>query len=890
AGVKAAMMLDMFNAALKTFGNHSLDFQPRIGYVPEMDFNAPRAFYHSYTNLISPFRYLTCTDIFTPELNTYNRSFNPRMIRGGVMMTYSARSMTNGIEVSEDVAEAPESVLMESKVAAAVTVDMAKEEAIEEEADAGNSAEGGNTDNFEYRDSEVPLAFFAPILTTDEQGNLSYSFTVPNANTSWILSAMAYTTDLRTASITRSAIASKPIMVTPNLPRFIRTGDEIFIESQVFNTTENATTAQTEVEILNPSDGEILQSETYTTEIGASGSATVRTKVSAPFDIPFLCFRIKSSTEGFSDGEQALIPILPSSTPVFESSDFYIPADEKKFSLKLPDYGADTQVTLTYCDNPIWYVVTALPGLQQSNPISAVDAARNIFSAAIAKGIIERYPQIGEALEYWLSNPSDSIMTSMLERNSELKTMLLAATPWMQNAQSDTERMTRLALLLNKKECEKTIAEATKFISHLQSTDGGISWMKQYSSPSLWTTTSVLNTLGKLNSLKFMPANDDLTNIINKGLKYIEKEYTSIFSKYPNSDFTTYTETVTRYPEYTPSTIGRSMISTTSQRIIKNWKGMDIEGKANAALLLYRSGNKATAATILKSLDEYATVSPDKGMWWQPVNNRTSALSALSSTASALNAYTTITPGAPQIEKITQWLVLQKQATDWGNTSVAAEIVAAILTSSPEWISESGKVNFKLNGKNLPCESTKYTGETKIRLNPKTASGAHLNIIRNNITPAWGGVISVDTKDMKNVNAASCNQLSITKQFVVAGKSGWEKQDSLKVGDKVKITLIIKSESAIDYLAITDSRAACFEPVEQTPAPIWSDGICFYRENRDSSTNIFVDHLPKGTFVIEYEMWVNNAGEFASGIATAQSQYAPEIAAHSSGKRIISTR
>ncbi len=236
------------------------------------------------------------------------------------------------------------------------------------------------------------------MLTTDEYGNLSYSFTVPNANTTWILSAMAYTSDLRTASLNRSAIASKPIMVAPNLPRFVRTGDVIFIESQIFNTTETTASAKTEVQIINPANGEILQSETYTSEIGPNGSATVRTKVAAPFDIPFICFRIKSSTEGFSDGEQALIPVLPSSTPVIESTEFYVPSGTDTYTVNLSKYNPDSRVTFTYCDNPVWYVVTALPGLSRRTLDSAPEAACRIFSAAVAKGLVNRYPQIASAL------------------------------------------------------------------------------------------------------------------------------------------------------------------------------------------------------------------------------------------------------------------------------------------------------------------------------------------------------------------------------------------------------------------------------------------------------------------------------------------------------------
>lgn len=889
AGVKAAMMLDMFNSALKTFSNHSLDFNPQTGYVPETDFKAPRAFSYSYTNLYSPFSYLTCTDIFTPELNTYNRSFNPIMIRGGAMKLYGARSMANGIAVSEDAAEEPEAVLMESKVATAVTMDMAKEESVEEEADAGSSENYGNTDNFDYRDSEVPLAFFNPMLTTDSNGNLSYTFTVPNANTSWILSALAYTTDLRTVTVYKTAIASKPIMVTPNLPRFVRTGDEIVIESQVFNTTDNAVNATTTVEIINPQTGKVLQTENYRNEIGANSSIKVSTLLTAATDLPFICFRIKASAESYADGEQAIIPVLPSSSPVIESTDFYIPADENQFKIQLPKYGNDARVTFTYCDNPVWYVVTALPELQKTNPSGAIEVANNIFSAAVAQGIVKKYPSIGEALEFWRNNPSDSILTSMLERNGDMKSLLLAATPWMQDAQSDSERMTRLALLLDNKECDNTIKKSVKTLTELQTQDGGIAWMKQYDRPSLWVTTSVLKTLGRLNALGFMPKDTELTKLIDNGLKYIQREYTSIYNKYPDSNFRSYAETVSLFPAFNPSTIGRSMIAVSTQRIVKDWKKMTMAEKANAALLLFRTGNKATAVTILKSLDEYATVTPERGMWWQSLNDRSASLSSLIATASALTAYSTITPGVQQIEKINQWLILQKQATNWGNTASTSETVAAILTSTPQWVKNDTDVKIELNEKTISTAAKEYTGEVKINFDPRKASKGVLTIAKSSTAPAWGGVISFETKSMRSVKEADCDLLSISKKTLVKNGGEWKESDTFKVGDRVKISLTVTSGGVIDYLAITDSRAACLEPVEQLPAPIWSDGICFYRENRDSSTNIFIDRLPKGTFVLEYEMWVNNSGEFSSGIATAQSQYAPEITAHSAGKILTVT-
>ena len=133
---------------------------------------------------------------------------------------------------------------------------------------------------------------------------------------------------------------------------------------------------------------------------------------------------------------------------------------------------------------------------------------------------------------------------------------------------------------------------------------------------------------------------------------------------------------------------------------------------------------------------------------------------------------------------------------------------------------------------------------------------------------------------MTEVAASSCPELSIQKSM----------PDSMSVGDRVTVRLTLKVDADMDYVAITDDRPACFEPVEQLPAPVYAEGLRFYRENLDSSTRIFIDHLPKGTYIITYDMWVNNAGHYTSGIATVQSQYAPRYSAHSGGGSIVSMK
>ena len=894
SGVAASVILDMYNAALDNLSQYSLNLFPRDGYTPSLNLRAPLAHRDVYAGISSPVSYLNCPTPEAPVINTYGRSFAGNIMRMYKSAMFGARAATTDdlVSVEEHSVLYDRAVVNEAKnESLAAAPESAEEEAADEAAPAAGADSGASApaDDFTYRPSEIPLAFFAPMLNTDAQGCLTYSFRVPNANATWAFKALAYTDRMDVANFSATTIASKPVMVTPNLPRFLRTGDTVDILAQVFNNSDTVADITTVTEIFAPTTGNIIKSDTKTIQIAANSSQTVTITLDAPLDAPFVGYRIKSSTSGYADGEQSLIPVLPSSTPVYESTDFYVPADSKDFSVNIHATGKDSRTILTYCDNPLWYVVTALPGLRSNQGESALDAADVIYSVSVARGLLKKYPAIAEAIEYWnTSDKSDSTLVSMLSRNADMKMMLLQATPWMLDAQTDNERMRRLGLLFDSKECDKAMATALSKIEKLQSDNGGIAWLSFYNEPSLWVTAEILSVIGNLNTFGFMPDDRKLQSICDKALNYLQKEYAAIYAKHPDSSFGEFAYVCSLWSGFTPSTIGKSMISREIQHTVGNWKKMDVAGKAQAALLLKRFGHDAVARAIISSLNEYAVYSPQKGMWWPSLADRSASLSPLTATASALEAYALIAPGSQEVERIRQWLILQKETSNWGISANASAIVTAILASSDKWIEPASATAIYLGGKKLDTAQTLYTGEIKLPLKP-LAKETTLSVRRTGSSPAWGAVTSVDIRPMDEVHAGSCAALSVSKRILVADGTGWKDATELKVGDRVKIQLTIVSRQIIDYLAIADNRSACLEPVEQLPAPIWQDGICFYRENRDNVTDIFVSRLPKGTFVLEYEMWVNNSGSFSSGIATAQSQYAPAVTAHSSGRRIAVT-
>lgn len=897
-GREAAVIADMYNTALDALATSNWDLSLRNGYVPGLRTNVTNLSgsgrYYLTIPVRSP-RRLDCSDLYQPSFDTYGRQFmsylnGAIMIRGSRKMAMSAGAVTEEIMnmsavtdyASADMGAAPMltgrvdglNVVREHKAEVEV------EEAVaDSEAGAGGGEEPRQVPEFAYRDSNVPLAFFRPSLVTDKDGRLELKFTVPDANTTWGFRALAFTDSLLSFTFSRDVIASKDIMVQPNLPRFLRTGDDAVIKASVMNATGEVQHVMTDIEIFNPSDGAGLLTLHRPDTVAPHGNVVVEISLKVPSDVAMIGYRVKSSTSAFADGEQAMIPVLPSVTPVIETIPFYLGPGQNELKTRMPDMPKDGRVTLQFCENPTWYVVTALPGLLKNESSTAPDAARAIFSASVASGLLRDNPAIADALREWSEGDGSSeMLTSMLERNEELKIVLLNATPWMLDARNDTERMTRLSLLFDRKTVDRTLNENIALLEKLSAKEGGWGWCASYPEASQWATQSVLTHLGRLVQLGFLPENAKLKKMLVNALKWDTKVTIKEFNKYPDGDYTAYVHLHDLFAKAGYGAADERIANAVTQRILKGWKDASLAQKAVDAQVLYRHNYRSVAGTILASIRQFGVTTPEKGMSFPSLNDSWyGSMDKLGITALILETFDMIEPGCADVDLLRQWLILQKGAQNWGSSSTAADVVAAILTTSHRWVTPAQGTEVKMGGKTLRPEGYEHlTGEFEVSLPAKDVSGKTLSVRKSADTPAWGAVYCQYVNDMTAVGAVSCPELSIEKSM----------PDTFAIGDRVTVRLTIKADTDMDYVAIIDDRPACMEPVEQLPAPIYAEGLRFYRENRDSSTRIFIDRLPKGTYVLAYDLWVNNAGTYTSGIATVQSEYAPRYSAHSGGKSI----
>lgn len=878
--VQSAMMIDMWNMALSSLAPHNPSFSLRP--LPGRNsFNLITGFldYPLGYSISDNTGYNRCRTTGVPAWELFNLSFRPQSRMSGIRVRGTAYGA---------VAPPAPQRMMKMEMADMAVNDAEYESAADgvlEEAAVTGAADTDNGANLtasptQFRNSEVALGLFRPMLVTGADGVLNLEFTVPEANASWCMKAFAFTTDMRLTAIDSTFISAKPLMVKPNLPRFMRQGDSATVISSVTNTTDAEIEANVVVELFNPANGEIVSSSETTLLIQPSSTVTYTSEVNAPDNSPVLGFRIKAGDGNFTDGEQNIIEILPASTPVFTSQSFYIAPQSSEVSVTIPS-SKGSITTLEYCENPLWYVVTALPGLSTQPLTTAPRAAEAIFSAAVAEGIIRANPAIAEALKEWTSSPdkSEAALTSRLQQNEELKTLLLKATPWMTDALSQTERMERLALLFDKSTVSQTYSKGVETLSKLLTSSGGFCWNGFYSEPSLWATMSVLDIMGSLEKLGFMPDIEGLDKIIASAIKYADNENVERYKKYPDADFFSYALTRSRFASPKPSGDVKAIIDREVRKVIDRRADLTLTAMAPAALLLEYNGKTSQARAITGDMTQFTESTPEKGTWFPSIEN--SAWGYLSYTAEALSAFTSVNPDSPVTAGLRQWLIVQKQATEWGESSGATQVIASIIGSSPRNIAPAQGSRITLNGKPLDISPLDRTLGYYRTVLPATDRKSTLKVSRKGDSPAWGSLITRSTSPLREVEPSSSPDLSIEKSIILP-----EGADTLAAGMKVTVKLVIRTGRNLNYVTIRDNRAACFEPVNQLPAPVWQDGVCFYTENRDAVTNIFVDTMPKGTYVLTYPLWVNNAGRFTTGIATAQSQYEPAITAHT-GAEII---
>ncbi len=841
-------------------------------------------------------RYVEITN-YSPDWNTYGYGLvsvaAPRMMLSRSVNDMVAEPTVESAAPRMYKAAANQAVPEISYEMVAVTSDSDSGES-----NFGESVRGGSTPkDIELRPVEMPLAFFMPNLNANKEGEVTVAFEVPNYNTTWQFQLFGYNEDLMSAGTLLDVEASKPVMVRSNPPRFVRTGDKMSVAASLFNNSDSDLCIEGQIELFDPLTNEVLCSEISNTEnVAPSANRAINLQYKVPDNLSAIGIRAYAMTDNFSDGEQTVIPVLPSSTPIVESTQLYLKTGETDFSIRLPKFDKTANVTLKYCDNPIWECLLAMPSVATPDSKNIFSLVRSLFANSMSQSIVEKYPQVREGLSKVFSSNDTAVLTSNLQKDSDLKTVLLNNTPWVNDASAETERMRSLDQLLDKEKIDVSIKSLLQDLKNLQSANGGWSWCPDMRS-SYFITRSVIAKLGIMKKAGCL--SEDGVEMALKAISYCDEtaydNYMKNDKKYSVYDMLNYLYARSFFDNGQGKTGFRNLRKKALKEISEEWKNFSIHGKAIAAILLYRSeGYGSTASLILESLNQYASKDDAKGWWFDNLSSGFDGMPKLLTTATVLQAYNEINPDVEAIEGLRQWLVLQKEIENWGANPYTVEVLCAIMGSGTNWVATSSPATFRVDGKELNVDKEEMlTGIVTLNLDSSKISGKELSVTKHSAGPAWGGVISQYIAPIVDVKAESSPNLKIEKKLLVVSDSPAgqvAREGEIHVGDKVRVTLTLTCDKDMDYVAVIDERGAFLEPADQVSGYCAVDNLFLYKEVRDSRSSFFIGFLPKGVNVLTYDCYADREGEYSVGIASAQSQYSPLQTAHSSGECVTVTK
>jgi uncharacterized protein YfaS (alpha-2-macroglobulin family) len=774
-------------------------------------------------------------------------------------------------------------------------------------------------------------AFFFPSLTTDADGNITFSFTIPEALTQWKMMTLAHSKNLQSGYSEKTVITQKPLMVVPNATRFLREGDTFEFSAKVTNMSDQEITGTSQLELLDaatnkPIDGwfkNIFPVQYFT--VAAGQTVAVRFPIAIPFQFnSALTYRIRavSKDNAFSDGEEASVPVLTNRLLVTESMPLNMRnTNDRSFRFdKLLSNNSSTlthhALTVEYTSNPAFYAVQALPYLMEFPYECAEQTFNRYYANVLAAHISNRNPAIKAAFEKWKITDTAALFSN-LQKNQELKSILLQETPWVVEAKDEATQKKNIALLFDMMRLGKEKTGMLNKLKDMQSSNGGFSWFKG-GPDDRYITQYIITGIGHLRKLEALN-NDDyalLKPILEPAISYlderIKEEYDNLKKIKAGLKTNNLSASAIQYlymrSFFTNKEINKKILAAYSyyqDQSKKYWLSNGKYMQAMIALSLYRSGQTDIPRAIIKSLRENALYKEEMGMYWKDLSSGGYYWyqAPVESQALLIEAFAEIDKNQATIDDMKTWLLKQKQTQNWKTTKATAEACYALLLSGSNWLAEEKEVSISLGNTIINSNSNQVeagTGYFKQTIPGEKVKETMGNIaVRIKSSPnqpatstSWGAAYWQYFEDMDKVTTAA-TPLKLTKKIFVEKNASRgpvlvaiNDGDELNVGDKVKVRIELKADRDMEYVHMKDMRAACMEPVNVISEYKWQGGLGYYESTKDASTNFFFNWLGKGTYVFEYSLYVTHAGNFSNGISSIQCMYAPEFSSHSEGIRV----
>lgn len=705
---------------------------------------------------------------------------------------------------------------------------------------------GQYLDKVQVRENLNETAFFYPALESDNNGNVAIRFTLPESVTTWKFMGLAHDKEMRNGLLVDEAVAQKTVMVQPNMPRFLREGDKSTIVVKLFNTSDKKVIGNARMQILDPETNKVVWQKTQNYSIDAEGSATISFDVQGLKEGVYIN-KVVAAGNGYSDGEQHYLPVLSNRELVVNTLPITLhQKGEQNFDLsklflnkegKQAKGTEDAKVTIEYTNNPSWLMVKALPAISNPDEENAISLMSAIYANTITTHVQK---------------------TLSLDNHSQ------------KNLSQESIRLQNQVEKLKK----------------LQNPNGSFSWWKGMKG-SRYMTTSVAEMMVRLNAVAGVQKST--AKMLTSAIDYLSwqtaQEVREMKKQEEKKQKVSPSEQALHYL-YILSMDGRKMKQNLEadkayllEKMSKMTGDFSIYGKARAAVVLARNSQqnaayREKAGEYLQSVNEYAVYREEMGRYY---DTRKALYSwrnyKIPTQVSVIEALQMLKPNDKQtIEELQRWLLMSKRTQVWDTPVNTIDAVYAFMKGNESnWSRKAENAVLKLDGKLLPMPQDSTTlGYVKTE---KTGKASKLSIDKKSDYTSWGAVYAEFKQPISEIGSMESG-IKIRRVIVPAESEGKGKAQA-KVGEKVKVTLLITADRDYDFVQITDKRAACLEPVNQKSGYQW--GIGCYVSPRDHATNFYFDRLSKGMHIVEMEYYVDRKGDYQSGTCTAECTYSPEF-------------
>jgi len=842
-----------------------------------------------------------------PQLNWFGLHLGGYWRRGDVQLSLMKSEVAADYEGNNLVDQSAESEsVVETKSTIGITQSQAKQ--------------SRKAELIPWRSDFRETVFFYPQKTTDDSGRVFFSFQMPDALTSWKFRALAHSKDLKIGQMDTTVRSFKKLMLKPNYPRFLREGDTLDLKALVYNLSDKALNVQLRLEIKDIQNDQTMDlflgdSGDHRFDLASGKSQVGSWKIAIPSGLnkKAINLRFSAHSNEYADGEEKWIPILSNRILLTESLPLFIQGNQKKsfqFEKLLQSNSVEElqhhAFTFEFTPNPAWYALQAFPVLLEGENENTEQLFARFFANTLAASLLEKQPELKNVIRQWKQLYPEALKSD-LEKNQALKTILLKETPWLQKAKSETEQKRRLVFLLDMNRMAAERNQALQKLQAEQLPNGAWPWvfgMQQ----NQYISRYILEGLGKLRKLQAVKQSSDFEQMLEKGLQFIDRQieadyknllqqnaelksrqlsYRQIHYFYIRSFFSGYRESVR----------GEAQQYFLNQ-MQKHWNTQNPYMKAMIALNLHRlSESDSIPKVILTSLRDQSIQSETEGMYWKSENrNPYWHQSPIASQALIIEAFQEITEDQNAVEQLKLWLLRQKQYAAWSNTKATVQACYALLNQAEPLLQTKAEVEVKLGQEKIDLKETKIISATNYF--QKTWLGEDVNhrkgmieVDNKGASFAWGAAYWQYELEASQVKSGSVDGLKIQRNYfrqkpLETGMELLPLGKSIPKGERITVRMTIENDRDLEFVHLKDMRSPAFEPIEQISAPKFQDGLSYYLSFKDTSTDFYFDWLPKGSYVLEYEVSVSQSGTFSTGIAKIQSHYAPEFSAQTEGKML----